>query len=122
MTKKNLPELAQKVKYVRIKPAADGAPAELIHGEGTVVGLIIGIQQRVQVLVKEDGSPQNKAWTLEPFCINPTEREAEEYLSHHVKLQIVVDEYNKSSQAAIDAGNTEVDRLNAKMFGEPLVL
>ena len=76
MTKKNLPSLGEKVRFIRIKPAADGKPAELIKGDGVIVGLIIGITKRVQVMVKDNDTALNKAWTLEPFCINPTDEDA----------------------------------------------
>lgn len=120
MIKKNLPTLGEKVNFVRIKPADNGAPAELIKGEGTVVGLIIGITRRVQVMVKDAETSANKAWTLEPFCINPSDEDANAYIDHHMKLQAAVDKFNAEAQACVTAGNIEVDQLNAEMFGPPM--
>src|SRR5580693_8444525 len=120
MTKKNLPPLGEKVNFCRIKPAGDGMPAELIKGEGIVVGHIIGITRRVQIMVKDGDTSANKAWTLEPFCINPTEDEAQAYLAHHMQLQSLVYDFNKRAQNVIADGNAAVDEHNAVMFGPPM--
>src|SRR5579863_8999442 len=114
-TKKSLPNLGDKVIFMRINPAQitpppdpKHQPAEIIRGKGVVVGLIVGISRRVQVMVKDSETSQNKAWTLEPFCINPTADDEAEYLEHHNKLQGVVDEFNKKSADAIKEGNDAV--------------
>lgn len=112
--------MGEKVTFCRIKPAADGKKAELIRGEGIIVGHIIGITRRVQFMVKDGDTLQNKAWTLEPYCINPTESEAQKYLDHHTKLQGVVDDFNARAENVIKQGNAEVDHLNAEMFGKPM--
>lgn len=120
MPQKALPPLGEKVHFCRIKPAGDGKPAELIKGEGIVVGHIIGITRRLQVMVKDGDTSANKAWTLEPFCINPTDDEAQAYLAHHGQLQSVVDDFNSRAQRAISDGNAAVEEHNAVMFGPPL--
>lgn len=120
MTQKSLPALGEKVSFCRIKPAGDGQPAELIKGEGTIVGHIIGITRRIQVMVKDGDTSANKAWTLEPFCINPTDDEAKAYLAHHGQLQSLVDDFNKRAERVIADGNAAVDEHNAVMFGPPM--
>lgn len=120
MQKKNPPPLGEKVSFCRIKPAGDGKPAELIKGEGIIVGHIIGITRRVQVMVKDGDTSANKAWTLEPFCINPTDDEAQAYLTHHTQLQSLVDDFNARAQKVIADGNAAVEEHNAVMFGPPM--
>lgn len=120
MPQKELPPLGEKVRFCRIKPAGDGKPAELIKGEGVVVGHIIGITRRLQVMVKDGDTSSNKAWTLEPFCINASDESAAAYLEHHNKLQGVVDDYNDRAAKAGAEGNAAVDALNVEMFGPPL--
>lgn len=120
MTPKSLPPLGEKVSFCRIKPAGDGQGAELIRGKGIIVGHIIGITRRVQVMVKDSDTSANKAWTLEPFCINPTEDEAQAYLAHHAKLQATVDLFNERAQKVITEGNAAVDKINEEMFGPPM--
>lgn len=120
MTTKNLPPLGEKVTFCRVKPGGGGQPAELIKGEGIIVGHIIGITRRVQVMVKAGDTSANKAWTLEPFCINPTDDEAQAYLQHHMQLQSLVDDFNNRAQKAIADGNAAVDEHNVAMFGPPM--
>lgn len=115
-----LPALNQKVKFCRIQNGEAGKPDELIRGEGTVVGLIIGTNRRPNVMVKDSETSLNKAWTLEPMCIDPTELKVQDYFQHRQNLNGVVKEFNDKAIAVIDEGNRAVDALNERLFGKPL--
>lgn len=112
----SLPDLMEKVKFCRIQ-SVDGVPDALIHGEGTVVGLIIGVNHRANVMVKDAETSVNKAYTLEPMCINPTPEAAQAYLDHRAKLNGVVKEFNDKATQAIADGNAAVDAMNEGIFG-----
>lgn len=116
----SLPDLNEKVKFCRIKAGEGGAVDELVRGEGTVIGVIIGTAKRPNVMVKDAETSLNKAWTLEPMCINPTDEQAQEYFQHRQKLNGVVKEFNDKAQAVINDGNIAVDAMNANIFGQPL--
>lgn len=122
MIQVKLPALGDKVKFVRIQNGEAGKEDVLVHGEGTVVGLIIGIQKRVNVMVKDSETSLNKAWTLEPMCINPEVTTAAAYFQHRQRISQMVKEINDKSAAVIEEGNQAIDRVNAEMFGEPLEL
>ena len=110
-------KLGQQVKYVRIKPNESASAAELVHGEGVIVGHIIGVSKRENYMVK-DGE---KAYNLEPFAIDPTPEEAENYLHHHRLIQGLVEDHNKHVSDEVARINELIDGANAEMFG-PQVL
>lgn len=111
------------MKYVRVKPKEGEAPAELIRGEGIIVGHIIGINRRHNLMVKD--SAENKAYTVELFAVDATEAEENEYLLHHMMIQQIVEEHNarlkeyevKETQKA----NLLIDQLNAEKFGPTII-
>ena len=110
-------QLAEKVRYTKIKPKEGDNPAKLEHGNGIVVGHIIGVAGRVNYMVK-DG---DKAFNLEPYAINATPEEQAAYLAHHNKIQGIVEEHNKRQADDVKATNKIIDDLNAEMFGKPIV-
>lgn len=111
-------KLGQTVKYVRIKPKdATNPQAELIHGEGVIVGHIIGVSKRENYMVKEAGT----AFNLDAFAINPTPAEASQYLEHHKKIQKIVDDHNAHVESQITMVNKLIDEHNAEMFGPPVI-
>lgn len=111
--------MGKKVTYCRAKPNEQGQP-ELQRGNGIIVGIIVGVTKRIQVLVKDDDAAADKAWTLDLMCVNPTEAQAQEYFEHHKKVKALVDEHNAAQRQREQDKIKEVDALNYAMFGQPL--
>lgn len=116
---KNL--MGQKVEYCRARAGEDGKP-ELFRGTGIVVGVIIGVSKRIQIMVRDDSEDASKAWTLDTMCIDPTEQDAERYFEHHKNLKAIVEEHNQSQKDRETAKIKEVDDINNEFFGQPLVV
>ena len=111
--------MGQKVTYCRAKPGEDGKP-ELYRGNGVIVGIIVGVTRRVQIMVKDDEQDKNQAFTLDLMCVNPTESDAQKYFEHHRKVRALVDEHNQAQRDREQEKIKEVDELNYGMFGQPL--
>lgn len=107
------------VEYCRAKADEKGA-SELHRGKGVIVGVIVGASRRIQVMVKDDSSDKNSAFTLDPVCINPSNADADAYFSHHQKIKAIVEEHNAAQRTREAEKIKEVDDINAKMFGPPL--
>jgi hypothetical protein len=111
--------MGQKVKYCRAKPDEKGQP-ELHRGQGVIVGIIIGVTRRVQIMVKDEDVAADKAWTLDLMCVNPSEADAQRYFEHHKNLRRMVDEHNAAQKQREADKIKEVDEINYAMFGQPL--
>lgn len=111
--------MGEKVTYCRAKPKEGSATAEteLFYGKGIVVGVIIGVARRIQIMVKDDTEDKSKAISLDLVCINPTKADAERYFEHHLKVKAIVAEHNLAQQQREQDKIEEVDDLNAEMFG-----
>jgi len=112
--------LGKSVSYCRTKPTESGG-SELFIGKGTITGIIIGASKRIQFLVQDLTEGKDKAWTIDPICINPKPSDADSYFAHHLNLKNIVDEHNKSQKEREQQKIKEVDDLNHSFFGQPLV-
>lgn len=113
--------MGKKVKYCRARPKEDGT-TELFKGEGIITGIIIGASRRVQVLIQDNTENKDKAWTLDPLCIDATGDDEEKYFTHHLKIKSIVDEHNVAQKEREAEKIKEVDAINAEMFGNALEL
>jgi hypothetical protein len=104
-------EMGQKVRYARVTPEG-----ELETGEGVVVAKMVGIGNRLNYQIKDNG----KAYNLEPYALDATEEETQAYLAHVKVIRAVADEFNKKADQTIKDGNAEIDRLNTEFFGAPV--
>lgn len=111
--------MGKKVKYCRAK-VDDKNESTLFRGEGVIVGVIVGATRRIQIMVKDESEAQDKAWTLDLICIDPTDEDAAHYFEHHKKVRGLVDEHNKAQRQREQDKIKEVDDINAEMFGQPL--
>lgn len=111
--------MGKKVDYCRAKQQ-ENATTELHRGKGVVVGIIIGLARRIQIMVKDEAEDSSKAFTLDQLCVEPTDEDANAYFAHHVKLKTIVEDHNKAQREREQEKIKEVDDLNAQMFGEPL--
>lgn len=121
LTKEVLDLMGQKVSYCRAVPKETGQ-SELFRGNGIVTGVIIGASKRVQLLIQDNSESKDKAWTLDPICINPTDEDAQAYFEHHTKIKAMVEEHNVAQKEREAEKIKEVDTINAQMFGPPLEL
>jgi DNA-binding protein YbaB len=113
--------MGQKVSYCRAVQKETGE-SELFKGNGIVTGVIIGASKRVQLLIQDNTENKDKAWTLDPICINATDEAAQAYFEHHQRIKKMVAEHNAANVAREKEKIAEVDAINAEMFGNPLVL
>ena len=111
--------MGKKVDYCRTAAGEKGEPV-LFRGKGVIVGIIIGVTKRIQIMVKDADTEQNKAYTLDLLCIDPTEEDAQAYFEHNQKIRAIVDEHNVAQKEREQEKIKEVDDLNYKFFGEPL--
>lgn len=107
------------VNFIRIA-ASPAKPDELVRGKGPIVGILIGVNRRINVMCKDAKTSENKAWNLEPVCVNANAATAQAYFDHRQKLNGVAEEFNKKAEQMIKDGNEAVDKMNANMFGPAL--
>lgn len=105
-------KLGQQVRYIRVSPEG-----EAVHGEGMVVGHIIGVNKRENYCIK-DG---DKAYNLEPHALDATEEEQAAYFEHVKKIRAVAEDFNTRSAGLITEGNEAIDKLNAEFFGPTVI-
>jgi len=113
--------MGKKVKYCRAKQKEDGT-TELFKGAGFITGIIIGASKRVQILIQDNDENKDKAWTLDPMCIDATDEEAKAYFEHHLRLKKIVEDHNAAQRVREQEKIAEVDLINAELFGKPLEL
>lgn len=111
--------IAKKVDYCRVVPKEDGS-SELYQGKGIIVGVVIGVSRRIQIMVKDADEQKNQAFTLDIMCINPSEDDAKRYFEHQQAIKKLVDVHNITQKAREQEKINEVDAMNAEMFGPPL--
>lgn len=111
--------MGQKVDYVRIGVDEKGQP-EPRYGKGIIVGVIVGVSRRIQIMVKDEIGEENKAYTLDLMCVNPSEEAVASYLEHHKKVRALVEQHNQDQKDREQAKIKEVDEINCEMFGPPL--
>lgn len=117
-------KLGQKVKFVRVKEVP-GQPNEMVESDGMIVGKFLDPINRLKLHVRDANATNKQAYSVEPYCINPSEAQKIEFYTHHQRINDLSNALNvdvvRVQQEMVASGNKQVDELNEAFFGPPVL-